>query len=261
MRILIRTSKWAIWARRFGSLALPLVIVPVLLHREQLISSSDFLVVEAVAMAVAVLAVVLALGAYGRLWVTGDQGWSKATWGLLFGLMCLMPFGWFGYQAYRYPTVGAVSTDFSDPPRLVSAKPAPLSLDQRRTIEAAFPNARSRSYPIEATQMFTVVEDLARAEGWEIRTTRAPTSALDAGTLTAVDMTLFGWRDEVAMRVRGSTQGATIDMQSAPLHEGPDFGSNGQRIEKFLIELDSRITLMLRDAPVSPTTGVLDERG
>ncbi|WP_417309089.1 DUF1499 domain-containing protein [Devosia sp.] len=261
MRILIRTSKWAIWARRFGSLALPLVVVPVLLHREQLISSSDFMVVEAVAIAVAVLAVLLALGAYGRLWVTGDQGWSKASWGLMLGVICLLPFAWFGYQAWRHPMVSAVSTDFIDPPRLVSAKPGPQSLDDRRTIEAAFPNARSRSYPIEATQMFTVVEDLARAQGWEIRTARAPTSALDMGTLTAVDATLFGWRDEVAMRVRGSNQGATIDMRSAPLHAGPDFGSNGQRIEAFLVELDSRITLMLRDAPVSPTTGVLDERG
>jgi hypothetical protein len=35
MRILIRTSKWAIWARRFGSLALPLAAIPVLMHRER----------------------------------------------------------------------------------------------------------------------------------------------------------------------------------------------------------------------------------
>ena len=56
MRILIRTSKWAIWSRRFGSLALPLMVLPVFLHRERLISSTDFFVVEAVAMLVAALA-------------------------------------------------------------------------------------------------------------------------------------------------------------------------------------------------------------
>ena len=50
-----------------GSLALPMTIIPVLLHREQMISSADFAVVEAVAAAIALLAVLLALGAFARL--------------------------------------------------------------------------------------------------------------------------------------------------------------------------------------------------
>src|SRR5688572_14563286 len=91
MRILIRTSKWAIWARRFGSLALPLAVVPVFMHRERMITSDDFHVIELVAMGVAALALVLALGAFVRLWVTGDHGWGKAVTGLIFSLICLAP--------------------------------------------------------------------------------------------------------------------------------------------------------------------------
>ena len=79
MRILIRTSKWAIWARRFGSLAVPLTVVPVLLHREQFMSSADFAIVESVAAGVAALALILALSAYVRLWITGDRGWGIAA--------------------------------------------------------------------------------------------------------------------------------------------------------------------------------------
>ena len=48
MRILIRTSKWAIWARRFGSFAVPLTVIPVFMHREQMIASSDFVIIEAI---------------------------------------------------------------------------------------------------------------------------------------------------------------------------------------------------------------------
>ena len=115
MRILIRTSKWAIWARRLGSLALPVTIVPVFLHREQMISSGDFAVTEAVAAGIAALAVFLALGAFARLWVTGDRGWGRAASGLLFGIVCLLPFAWLGYEAFRYPMTNEVTTDIVRP--------------------------------------------------------------------------------------------------------------------------------------------------
>jgi hypothetical protein len=250
MRILIRTSKWAIWARRFGSLALPLTIIPILLHREQLITSSDFAVVEAVAAGVAALAVFLALGAFGRLWVTGDQGWSKAGWGLFFGILCLLPFAYLGYEAMRYPMVNEVTTDFADPlPLVTPLRVAPTSAALRAEIAATFPNVQTRSYPVDATEMFTIVDDLVEARGWDVRIRRAPPTALDIGEINAIAMTLFGWRDEVAIRVTGTAQGSVIDMRSVPLGGFHDFGENGKRIEEFLLALDQKITLTLRDAP------------
>jgi hypothetical protein len=253
MRILIRTSKWAIWARRFGSLAVPLTIIPVLLHREQLITSADFAVVEAVAAAVAALAVFLALGAFGRLWMTGDQGWSKAGWGLFFGIVCLLPFAYLGYEATRYPMVNEVTTDIADPlPLATAGRVAPTSAALRERIAATFPNVQTRSYPVDATEMFTIVDDLVEARGWDIRTRRAPPTALDIGQINAIAVTLFGWRDEVAIRVTGTAQGSLIDMRSVPLGGLHDFGENGRRIEEFLVALDQKITLTLRDAPQAP---------
>jgi len=250
MRILIRTSKWAIWARRFGSLALPLTIIPVLLHREQLITSADFVVIEAVAAGVAALAVFLALGAFGRLWITGDQGWSKAGWGLFFGIVCLLPFAYLGYEAMRYPMVNEVTTDIADPLPLVSpVRVAPTSAVLRAEIDATFPNVQTRSYPVDATEMFAIVDGLVEARGWDVRTRRAPPTALDIGQINAIAVTLFGWRDEVAIRVAGTAQGSVIDMRSVPLGGFHDFGENGKRIEEFLVALDQKITLTLRDAP------------
>jgi len=252
MRILIRTSKWAIWARRFGSLALPLTIVPVFLHREQLIASSDFAIIETVVAGVAVLALILAVSAFGRLWITGDRGWGRAIGGMFFALICLAPFGYLGFQATRYPLVGEVSTDYADPLQLSSGiRVAPTATALREVIAQTFPNARSRSYPIEATEMFTVVSRLVEAQGWEVRTRRAPPTALDTGQLNAIAVTLFGWRDEVAIRVSGTAQGSTVDMRSVPLVSLHDFGENGRRIEEFLLALDQQITLLLRNAPLA----------
>lgn len=259
MRILIRTSKWAIWARRLGSLALPLTIIPVLLHREQMISSSDFAVIEAVAAGVAALAVFLGIGAFARLWITGDRGWNRAGWGLFFGIVCLLPFAWLGFEATRYPMLNEVTTDIANPLPLTSPlRVAPTSVALREKLEQSFPNARTRSYPIDATEMFTIVEDLVTARGWEVRTRRAPPTALDIGQINAIAVTLFGWRDEVAIRITGTAQGATVDMRSVPLGGFHDFGENGRRIEEFLLALDEKITLTLRDAPQAPAASETD---
>jgi hypothetical protein len=253
MRILIRTTKWAIWARRFGSLALPLTIVPVLLHREQMISSTDFAVVESVAAGIAALALILALGAYVRLWITGDQGWSKASWGLFFAIICLVPFGYLGLQALRYPLVNEVATNFADPlPLSSSIRVIPTGAPLQQLIATTFPNARTRTYPIDATQIFATIEDLVEQRGWEVRTRREPPSALDSGQLNAISVSIFGWRDEVAIRVIGTNAGSTIDMRSVPLSGFHDFGENGRRVEEFLLALDEKVTLLLRDAPQAP---------
>lgn len=231
-----------------------MTILPVLLHREQMISSSDFAVIGAVAAAIAALAVLLALGAFARLWVTGDRGWGRAVWGMLFGLVCLVPFAWLGYEALRYPMVNEVTTtDIADPLELVSGVTvAPTSAAMRDKVAETFPNARTRSYPVDATEMFTIVEGLVDQRGWDVRVRRAPPTALDVGQINAVSMTLFGWRDEVAIRVAGTAQGSTIDMRSVPLGQFHDFGENGRRIEEFLLALDEKITLTLRDQPQAP---------
>lgn len=252
MRILIRTSKWAIWARRLGSFALPLVIIPIFLHRERMITTDDFHIIELVAAGFAALALLLALGAFARLWITGDQGWSRATTGLFFALICLAPMAVVLWMAFRYPPVTDVSTNFADSPALVSVVAKLATPEQRTALEAAFPNARTRTYPIAAQQMFGLIEQLGRANGWEPRARRAPTHPLDEGDLNAIATTLLGWRDEVAVRVQGTAAGSTVDMRSAAAHGWLDLGENGRRIEQFLLALDERITLMLRDAPQTP---------
>lgn len=250
MRILIRTSKWAIWSRRFGSLALPLAIIPVFMHRERFISSADFTTIELVAMAVACLAFVLAIGAFVRLWITGDLGWGKAVMGFFLSLLCLLPLGYVLFEMSRFPNISDIATDAASPPGLVSQVPPSNSADSA-AIVAAFPNARDRSYPIEAQEMYALVVTLAEQRGWEIRARREPQTPLAEGQLNAIAMTLIGYRSEVAVRVQGDPQGSTVSMRSASLFGGHDLGENGRRIEEFLTALDDRVTQILRNAPVN----------
>jgi hypothetical protein len=262
MRILIRTSKWAIWARRLAGFALPLVVLPVFMHRERLIDSAAFHVVEIAAAAVALLGLLVSIAAFIRLWNSGDRGWDRAVFGFIVSLICLAPFAWATFEASRHPLVLDVSTDAQNPLPLVTAEARPLpSVEALLEVETAFPNVTTRTYPLNAVQMFEIIGQLVLDRGWEIRHRRVPTSVLGLGRINAIATTLLGWRDEVAIRVTGDPTGSTVDMRSVSLAAIHDLGSNGQRIEEFLVALDTEVTLLMRDNPaaVQPLEGVTEE--
>ncbi len=248
MRILIRTSKWAIWARRFGSFALPLMVIPVWMHRNQMLPSETFQTILAVAVGSALLAVILGLGAYIRLWQTGDRGWGRATAGLFLGLLCLSPLAYGASLAVRYPTTADVATEGTPPLRLMVKPPtsSPVPAPSREVIVKAFPNAVSRTYQLETGQVFELVEELVASREWETRARRAPGAAGSGGQINAMAMTFFGWRDEVVVRVSRSGAGAKVDMRSTSLVGVHDLGRNGTRIEAFLLELDELVSEISR---------------
>lgn len=255
MRILIRTSKSATWARRLGRLAVPLVVLPVLLHHLGQIDSPSFLVVALVAGAVSALAIVLGIIALIRLWYSGDQGWGRALSGLFLGLVCILPFAWFGALAWRYPPVTDIATTARGDLPLIFAPdtarmPPPKLLDADDQLRI-FPNATTRRYPLDPTQLYALVERLVAQRGWEIRLRRPPGEAGENGRLNARITTLPGWREEAVFRVTPDPEGAALDMRSASINAPHDFGSNGERISEFMVALDTDVTTLLRDNPTA----------
>jgi hypothetical protein len=262
MRILIRTSRWAIWARRAANIALPLTVIPVLMHRFRYIPSETFQTIEFVAVATAVLALVLSLGGLVRIWSTGDRGWGLALTGLLLSAVCLTPAALAGYAIRHYPDLRDVSTDTASPPPLAVDPHWPAATpEQGKAIEKAFPNVHTRHYAIEPTQVFDLISKQVKQRGWTVQseTELSPTS--DTGLIDAESMTLAGWRDEVAIRVASDPDGASVDMRSASTTNLHDLGANGQRIEEFLGALDTAVTALMRDMPAnaSPDDAATDD--
>ncbi|SFZ86055.1 Protein of unknown function [Devosia enhydra] len=251
MRILIRTSHFAIWARRFGEVALPLAIIPVLLHRERLVSTDAFLAAEAIAIAAALAAIACAMIAFVRLWISGDKGWSRATAGLLLGALCLLPPAYLGWEMVRYPDVSGFSTDRLILPTLVVA-PVPRLGSDRAAVEAAFPNARSRRYTVDAARIFALALEQVTTSGWDVRRSVPPAGTSAPGQINAIATRLLGWQDEVSIRIVEDQRGTEVDMASAGLHPIHDLGENGKRIEAFLAALDDAVTRLMRETPSAP---------
>lgn len=251
MRILVRTSRWAIWSRRWASLAVPLVVIPIFMHREHAITSEVFQIVEVMAFAIACLALLSSIVAFVRLWHTGDRGWGYAVAGFCLALVCMAPAGAGLYFYLRTPHVTDVTTDTLRPPALLLAKSAgTASPEIVATLAKAFPNAHARFYALNSRQMFPILDKLVGERGWQVENAQAPTRRQPEGSINAVDTTWLGWRDEVALRVVDEGDGALVDMRSASLLAGPsDLGANGRRIEEFLGALDGAVTVLMRDNP------------
>ncbi len=265
LRILIRTSRWAIWARRLGNLAIPMVVLPVALLWMRLISGNVFLVAEIAAAAVAAMAVLFALIALVHLWQTGDVGWDRALLGLVLGVVALLPFGWYLNLALRYPQVTDIATAERGQLPLVF-DPVSRNMPEPRVLPAAeaaavFPNVHTRTYPLGQVPAFSLVRQMVMANGWEIIEEREPGPDFSPGRINARVTEIPGWREEVVIRVTGSMDDSAVDMRSASLDLAHDFGSNGRRIEGFLVALDDAVTTLLRDNPNAnqPLESDLDE--
>lgn len=229
---------------------MPLVVIAILLHRFRLITSDLFLAAALVAGIVAALAVLSGMVALARLWRSGDQGWSKALMGLFLGGLCLLPYGWYGSLALRYPPVTDIWTgDRGSMPLMF--EPGTAAMPPPRVLSAAelarvFPNVETRTYPLGLVPTFGLVQAAVANNGWDIRLLEEPG---ETGRINAQVMTLVGWREEVVIRVSGTLESSTVDMRSASLHAPHDFGANGLRIEAFLAALDDAVTTTLRDNP------------
>ena len=76
---------------------------------------------------------------------------------------------------------------------------------------------------------------MTRALGWEI-----VASVPAEGRIEAIDTTLlFGFKDDVVIRVAADAAGSRVDIRSASRVGRSDFGTNARRVRAFIEKLRS----------------------
>jgi uncharacterized protein (DUF1499 family) len=181
----------------------------------------------------------LLLGAFAG--VDGRRGRAGAA--LVLNLLVAGPPLYMYREVQRLPRIHDVSTDTSDPPTFVAV--VPLRKEARNPLDypAATAEQQKRGYPdiaplklaLEPARAFERAERAARAMGWDIVAV-----APDALRIEATDTTaLFGFKDDVVIRIRPLGAGSIVDLRSLSRVGGSDFGANAKRIRAFMVRLSA----------------------
>jgi uncharacterized protein (DUF1499 family) len=244
------TSRLAVWARRCAFFALTATVMSIIIVRSDLLELVPAISTYAGALLFAVLAVVLAFGAFIVIWKDGSGGMGYALSALFIGLALIAYPSYLGYLAYTLPMINDITTDPIDPPKFdVLAR-----LRSRGTTEyaglyaaelqrKAYPDVEPLNVNLSPKEAYdTAMASILRRK-WRVVVDRPPLLPRREGHIEAVARTpIMGFRDDVTVRVRPADDGARIDVRSASRYGRHDFGSNATRIKALLEDIDDRIS-------------------
>lgn len=211
------------------------------------------------ALAFAVIGLLLALI------VTPRTGWVSAL------VAVLIPAAGLGYGAYTLgaikdiPPIHDVSTDLVDPPgfskAVVDARakvgggnaldlltatipqtpnfPAYGGKSVREVHAEAYGDLKSTVSDVSPTDIFQIVLDAAKAQGWTVTKSDAAAGVIEA-TQTSF---WFGFVDDIAIRIRPLSDGtgSVIDVRSVSRVGLSDLGMNARRVRAFQGDLNTRL--------------------
>lgn len=253
-----RTSSAAAWSRRLAWFDAVLFVVAGAAHRYGLLETVAFLWVLGIVGGLAIVALMLAVAGFSRVWVFGDEGTANVVLGSIVALAVLTPFLVSGYRMFTHPQLSDISTDLSDPPPLAAATKhrtgamnpvAPIGAEAAAIQQADYPEITGRRYDLPIDRVEQIVETLVTAHGWtEIaRSSASGGGEIDPDTFTTelVAYTpILGFPSDVAIRLADEGGASTyVDMRSASRYGRHDLGDNARRIAGFLGEMDKEVEL------------------
>jgi uncharacterized protein (DUF1499 family) len=137
------------------------------------------------------------------------------------------------------PPIHDITTDLQDPPQYVAVLPlranAPNTTEYGGELIAAqqrnaYPDLKPATLNVPPGQAFDRALAAVHEMGWDVVDTDAA-----AGRIEATDTTFwFGFKDDVAIRVRPADGGSRVDVRSLSRVGGGDAGTNAKRIRTYL---------------------------
>src|SRR5215813_10910310 len=257
-------SRLAIWSRRLALFSLAATLIAIILVRSGALEIVPALSTLGGALALAVLAILLAFGAAVSIWKDGVGGIGEAVTGLLIGLALIAYPLYVGVKAYKLPAIYDITTDPIDPPRFDAiarlrprdANPVTYAglytAEQQRTAYSDIEPDMTNVSPQEA---YDAVLKVITRRKWHVVDARPPqNTAPRDGLIEAIARTpILGFRDDVAVRVRATHEGARIDIRSASRYGRHDLGTNAQRVRALIEDIDDILATPAKEKPEKPT--------
>jgi uncharacterized protein (DUF1499 family) len=241
-------SKLAIWSRRLALFAIAVVLLVIVIVNLGFLDPLPAIASLAGSLFFALVAMVLAFGAFVVIWRQGLRGLGLAVAALGVGVAMLAYPAYLGVLLYRLPAVNDISTDPIDPPRFEAiarlrprganpiAYPGAAATQLQR---AAYPDIEPLLVSVPPLEAYDAALAVITKRKWRIVDLRPPQTGRREGRIEAVARTpIMGFRDDIVVRVRSAEDGARIDMRSASRYGKHDFGANASRLRSLSNDID-----------------------
>ena len=242
-------SRLAIWSRRIALFSLVATFIAIVVVRSGALEIVPALSTLGGALALAMLAILLAFGAAVSIWKDGVGGIGEAVTGLLIGLVLIAYPLYVGVKAYKLPAIYDITTDPIDPPRFDAiarlrprgANPVTYAglytAEQQRT---AYSDIEPDMTSVSPQEAYDAAMKVITKRKWHVVDARPPQgTAPRDGLIEAIARTpILGFRDDVAVRVRATHEGARIDVRSASRYGRHDLGANAARVRALIEDID-----------------------
>jgi uncharacterized protein (DUF1499 family) len=243
------TSRLAIWSRRLALFSLAATFIAIIVVRSGALEIVPALSTLGGALALALVAILLAFGAAVSIWKDGVGGIGEAVTGLLIGLALIAYPLYVGVKAYKLPAIYDITTDPIDPPRFDAiarlrprdAHPVTYAglytAEQQRT---AYSDIEPDMTSVSPQEAYDAALKVITRRKWHVVDARPPQgTAPREGLIEAIARTpILGFRDDVAVRVRATHDGARIDVRSASRYGRHDLGTNAARVRSLIEDID-----------------------
>jgi uncharacterized protein (DUF1499 family) len=236
-------------ARWLAAFALMLLLVAGAAHRFELLATPDLLSVLALDMLLALLALAAAGIAFARFWNDGDPVGRDIAVATVLAFAALSPVIYAAVMSATRPMLHDISTDTANPPTMAEAarrrgadmNPVmPITPSQAVSQAQAYPDVVGHRYALPFDEARAAVMDAIEAAGW----TAMPAVETGPGeaTIEATARTLvFGFPNDVAIRITDEDGTVFVDMRSSSRYGGNDLGDNAARIATFFQHLDAAV--------------------
>jgi hypothetical protein len=271
-------SRLAVWARRIALFSLAATLIAVIIVRSGALEIVPALSTLAGALVLAVLAILLALGAAIVIWFEGIGGVREAVTAFFIGLALIAYPLYLGLRAYHLPAIYDVTTDPIDPPRfdaIARLRPRdanPITYEGLYAAElqhAAYSDIEPDLIDATPQEAYDAAMKVIIKRKWRIVDARPPQGGgprvTDAraprapqppppsprdGFIEAIARTpILGFRDDVVVRVRPTSDGARIDVRSASRYGRHDLGTNAARVRSLIGDIDDVLAAPQKPAP------------
>jgi hypothetical protein len=266
-------SKLAVWARRMALFSLAATSIAIIIVRSGALDIVPALSTLAGALVLAAVAILLSFGAVIVIWREGLGGGRQAATAFFIGAALLAYPFYLGVKAYRLPEIYDITTDPIDPPqfdaiaRLRPRDANPTAYAGLYTAEqqnAAYPDIEPDDTTASPQDAYNAALKVIAKRRWRVVDARPPLGGLppparsqDAsardGIIEAIVRTpILGFRDDVVVRVRSTTDGTRIDIRSASRYGRHDLGSNAARVRDLIDDIDTVLSAPQKPPPAQP---------